>query len=529
MPGGDDTIPRELRERPQWVLYRVQARNDKATKVPYQTAHAGRRASATDPATWGTYESALAARGRGRGDGIGFVFAATDPYTGVDLDACLRDGELDEHAAPIVARLRSYTEVSPSGCGLHVIGRAQVGGGRRTSRTPWGGELEIYDRERYFTMTGRRFDDAPLELAELVELDAVRAELMPDEAPARRLEFVPPERLDDGELLERAFAARNGAKFRALWQGDTSGYKSRSEADCALCRMLAFWTGPDEQRIDWLFRQSGLARPKWEQREKYRTDTIGKALAGQTEFFGQPPPAPLRAVTTPETALAIASAAIRMDATPIVAAREALDGRVVLERADGLKMAAPSLASLATFAKLSAALAAAFGHELVVKQEEKTATAHRFVAALRRHFGPAQVEALEERVEGWLVDLVRFADEVHFTGGDAASRVRAWRALDELDPELTTGARAFASKVALARETHTGDRYLLAGWAQEYMRRRGWRGSTEGAAAVLEAIGLERPGRDGRVRAHWRAGGETLVLRFWVIRRERFEAWRAES
>src|SRR5205085_606383 len=110
-----DAIPLELRERPQWVLYRAQTRNGKTTKVPYQTARANRRASSTDPATWGTFASALEARGRGAGDGIGFVFAADDPYAGIDLDACIRDGVIDPAARELVARLDTYTERSPSG------------------------------------------------------------------------------------------------------------------------------------------------------------------------------------------------------------------------------------------------------------------------------------------------------------------------------------------------------------------------------------------------------------------------------
>jgi putative DNA primase/helicase len=525
-------IPRELRELPQWVLYRVQTRAGRKTKVPYQTVHAGRRASATDASTWGTLESALEARARGRGDGIGFVFSASDPFAGVDLDACIRldDGVIDEHALELVKRLGSYTELSPSGVGLHVIGRGKVGGGRRTSRTPWGGELEVYDRDRYFTITGRRFGNTPDVLADVDEaLAAVRAEYLPEleatAAPLRAL--ATPERLDDRDLLERAFNAGNGPKFRALWQGDVNGYKSQSEAELALVSMIAFWTGPDEQRIDALFRQSGLVREKWE-REEYRAATIGKALAGRTEFYGAPAPR-LRAVATPENALEVASAAIRMEQTPLVAAHEQRGGRLVLERADGLRLYAPSLGSVATFAKLSSELAAQFGHELVVAKDEKTATAHRFVAALRRHLGPVQGDALEERFEGWLVELVRLADEVRFTGGDAEARLRAWRALDELDPEATHGARAFASKVALAHDLGTGDRFLRAGWAQEYVRRCGWHGGLEQAVGVLEAIGLEQPNRDGRVRAQWRAGGETFVLRFWVIPAERFEQWRADS
>jgi primase-polymerase (primpol)-like protein len=103
--------------------------------------------------------------------------------------------------------------------------------------------------------------------------------------------------LDDAELVRRARSAANGEKFARLWNGDTSGYadgnnEGRSEADFALCSLLAFWCGPDKDRIDRLFRQSGLMRPKWDERHygdgrTYGQGTIGHALAGRTEFWSE--------------------------------------------------------------------------------------------------------------------------------------------------------------------------------------------------------------------------------------------------
>lgn len=90
--------------------------------------------------------------------------------------------------------------------------------------------------------------------------------------------------LDDQTLIEKAKNAKDGAKFSALWEGDISGYASHSEADLALCCLLAFWTGGDRDRINGLFRQSGLFREKWE-REDYRDNTINAALESTTEFY----------------------------------------------------------------------------------------------------------------------------------------------------------------------------------------------------------------------------------------------------
>ena len=92
-------------------------------------------------------------------------------------------------------------------------------------------------------------------------------------------------RPDDEALLRKARAASNGAKFQRLFEGDTSLHQgNNSSADMALCQMLAFWTGPDAERIDRLFRQSKLYRSKWE-RTDYRQRTINKAIAICRQFY----------------------------------------------------------------------------------------------------------------------------------------------------------------------------------------------------------------------------------------------------
>jgi AAA domain len=99
----------------------------------------------------------------------------------------------------------------------------------------------------------------------------------------------------DAELLRKAMAAQNGAEFTRLWNGDRSGHANDdSKADWALAKMLLFWTGGDVARADTLFRQSGLHRPKWDERrgaETYGTQTLRKRRAGMTEFY-RPPQSP---------------------------------------------------------------------------------------------------------------------------------------------------------------------------------------------------------------------------------------------
>src|SRR5918994_1192976 len=90
--------------------------------------------------------------------------------------------------------------------------------------------------------------------------------------------------LTDEEVIELAKGAKNAGKFEALWEGDTSGYASHSEADQALISLLAFYT-QDETQLDSLYRRSGLCREKWLKRSGYRRSTIDKALSNRTETY----------------------------------------------------------------------------------------------------------------------------------------------------------------------------------------------------------------------------------------------------
>jgi primase-polymerase (primpol)-like protein len=259
------TIPAELRALDQWVVWRREVVNGRKTKVPYQAAAPDSRASSTDARTWASFDVAVDAVGRGLAAGVGFVFTASDPFCGIDLD------ETTDESQRIIDLLASYTELSLS-FGAHVIVRAELPDGARHRN----GGLELYDRGRFFVMTGAHIGGTPPTIEERQgEVERVLAEYLPGRTPTPRR--AQPLDLDDRDLLERAYAARNGDALRRLYEGDTAGYPSASEADLALCARLAFWTGRDAARIDSLFRGSALMRAKWE-RADYREATITRAI-----------------------------------------------------------------------------------------------------------------------------------------------------------------------------------------------------------------------------------------------------------
>ena len=210
--------------------------------------------------------------------------------------------EVDDAALDIIGRLDSYTEVSPSGTGYHVLVTGKLPDGRNRR-----GSVELYDTARFFTVTGDHVKRTPTRVARRQDaLTAIHREYVQDtdtesasdpeqhggadeESPTTGAADVDVDP-DDEDLIEKARNASNGEKFERLWNGNTVGYDSQSEADMALCCLLAFWTGGDQTQMEHLFRQSGLLREKWDEvhyadGSTYGEKTIERAIAITSEFY----------------------------------------------------------------------------------------------------------------------------------------------------------------------------------------------------------------------------------------------------
>ena len=283
-------IPQSIQRERRWVVwnYNWDEERRRWTKVPYRATQPTRKASSTNPTTWSDFAAALGAFEDGKADGVGFVLG--DGFVGVDLDHMLHDGVLEPEAQATVNQIGTYAERSVGGEGVHLLGRGILPRGSRKR-----GNVECYDAGRFFTVTGHRLPNAPVDLLDVTDV------LVPwhtrvfgpgngskRPAPSRPATHCAPRDETDDVLLERARTAKNGNKFAALWAGDTAGYPSASEADLALCNALAFWTDADGNRMDRLFRRSGLMREKWDERHGERTYgamTLTTALAGCHETY----------------------------------------------------------------------------------------------------------------------------------------------------------------------------------------------------------------------------------------------------
>src|SRR5262249_11262241 len=167
-----DGIPDTLKDRPQWVVWRYEWKPPtgraagKWDKPPRQ-ARTGNLASTTDPKTWCSVEEALDAYLRGGLDGIGKVLAPDDDLSGADFDKCRHPltGHIDPGAAFAIRRLDSYSELSPSGCGVRVLGFGKLPDGKGAKK----GLAEVYCQGRYLTVTGHHLPDSPATIQERAE------------------------------------------------------------------------------------------------------------------------------------------------------------------------------------------------------------------------------------------------------------------------------------------------------------------------------------------------------------------------
>lgn len=284
-------IPTEMKERRNWVGWR---RSPSRGKVPVQAS--GAVARVNDSSTWGTFNE-LIESGR-QLDGVGFVLTDS-PYIGIDIDDCMDGGRLQRKAWKVVERFGSYAELSPSGSGVHIIGRGRAvfpssgsQDGRRLSGVMGFKSFEVYNSARYLTVTGR-FLDGYREVVDVQDvLDRMTAALWPKQSveQERAAGVQEPgtqqdreqEPLDDSFLMQRASSGRRGEWFRTLYEhGDIARYGGdHSRADMALLGELAFWTNGDALQMERLFSASALGRrEKWRGRQDYRARTIQAALS----------------------------------------------------------------------------------------------------------------------------------------------------------------------------------------------------------------------------------------------------------
>lgn len=299
---GMQFFPAELKALPQWCVASLLPLEDgKEDKRPYNPK-TGNPASVTDPRTWGTFDEAIAHRDYWRQNGapraqVGFVFNENDPFAVIDLDTYKAKTEDTKNLhAEIRRQALTYSELSQSGLGTHIIGRGLVIEGARNEPNA----IEIYSHARFMICTGNVGDgNSILPVEPIQELLDYLYPLIKDASIAKGISW---RDLGDGEeslltdleIVERAMAAQNADKFLRLCQGDLSMHNDNwSDADEALIQFFCFYT-PDNNQVARLFLRSKLAERDKAQRPDYIPRTIAYARAKLEK--DKPPPIDLAVI-----------------------------------------------------------------------------------------------------------------------------------------------------------------------------------------------------------------------------------------
>ncbi len=267
-------IPQEMKSLKRWVLWKKVERDGKATKIPVN-AMTGYGAKSNDESTWCGFDEALSAVGRYSCDGLGFMLGSG--FFGVDIDHADGDEKL---VSEFVDSLKSYSEVSQSGMGVHVICRGVLPSGPRRR-----GNVEMYDSARFFALTGNVIDGnssvsdgteniKPLYEKYLNPKPPKGAYVYKEEGYSGFSPNIPEGTsvLTDEEVVSKAMSSGNGVLFSAYYYGQWRGIKeSQSQADMGFCSLLAFWTNKDPKQMDRIFRSSKLMRDKWDEKRGEKT------------------------------------------------------------------------------------------------------------------------------------------------------------------------------------------------------------------------------------------------------------------
>ena len=286
-------IPDELKKNAAFCLWKLEKRQGRPTKVPYNPK-TRELARTNDPKTFGSFAEVMKAYAMGGYDGVGYL--VSEGIGAIDIDHCIRDdGSLNDVAASILSFFQdSYFERSPSGTGLrgffmlppdfaydksvYYINNRKHG-------------LEVYlpgMTNRFVTVTGDVFRRGSVSL-DPEALQSVLDIFMKRPAPLIGSSIDPISYLTDEQVIEHASNSESGDKFRDLYAGDwEERYDSQSDADMALISMLCFWCGNVEEQVDRIFRSSGLYRPKWDRRTgdaTYGQISIRNAVAASSAVY----------------------------------------------------------------------------------------------------------------------------------------------------------------------------------------------------------------------------------------------------
>lgn len=223
-------IPETLKAQKRWAPWRAEwnEKREKWDKIPHSASAPDYGLSTAKPERWFTYADALAAfeKGAGRFAGIGYVMTQPHGHVGTDLDGCVKEGVIDPWAADVVARLNSYTEISPSGNGLRIITLGSITGDWNNHEVG----IEVYGGHapRFLTITGAHVADTPLDVRAVAGdvMEALAVQYARARKKAEVTDLAIPDVMEDFVLPDVSSLPLNDKALKFLTTGECSGDRS---------------------------------------------------------------------------------------------------------------------------------------------------------------------------------------------------------------------------------------------------------------------------------------------------------------
>ena len=266
MPNLYKNIPSFLKQQNNWVAWGLEGAQPKAPYNPESLISRNPTpAKAGIQETWGSYNAAVECVNGKLAQGIGYEFDDNDLF-GVDLDNVMDEhGAMTSEAYTIVSLLDSYTEISPSGKGLHIFVHAPGADITRHRKKDY--FLEIYNKGRYFTVTGNIYGNADSIETRTKELQYIHDKYLLPASPQKVAVVNPALAVTSvpTDMFLRVGLERDKV-FAAIWGGERR-HGNESSDDIALMNKLAYWCNANSNAMIKAF----LASPHYAQKDEKHT------------------------------------------------------------------------------------------------------------------------------------------------------------------------------------------------------------------------------------------------------------------
>lgn len=231
--------------------------------------------------------------------GIGIVLGKTNKWNlcGIDIDECIDEkGNISNQAQEIINLFDSYTEISISGKGVHILFFATKKGNRcKNNKLNWCKCIEMYDSNRYFALSGNTINNKSIEIRQEQADTTYNKFFNNSYNQAKSIEIVPIKILSKEKEKEEEYqkhfqyALSVDSRLNDYWNG-IRPTNDESCNDNGFISKLAYWLNNYD-----LIKIFFLESPYFEQKDQKHKDkclkrkdylhrTIMKVLGGQ---YGQ--------------------------------------------------------------------------------------------------------------------------------------------------------------------------------------------------------------------------------------------------